>query len=165
VVSYTNGRSVKYTSLYDTPMFRRPRRRPDGSAEIPAPKPRPLTYPGSKVPAADDEPAGNSRGGTDPEHHRIGELAAVLDRSVFTTRRWLNDGILPEVPRSTGGQRVFTAVYLETVSRIAEAEGIIGPRPRPKVSTTRFAERVRSALDVASGAIPFLKVSGGSRYP
>jgi len=70
----------------------------------------------------------------------IGELAARLQKSASTLRRWQRLGLLPPTPLLhyvEGGspRRVYTQQMIDGIAEIAEEEGLIGRRPARMVDT------------------------------
>lgn len=81
----------------------------------------------------------------------IGTLAAALQKTPRTLRRWEQQGFLPPTPFVTpvrGGapRRVFTLAQLDGIVRIAIEEGLVGRKPF-LLSSTLFTERVRALQD------------------
>jgi hypothetical protein len=120
-------------------------------------------YPGSKqkrpqtgIAGAEVDPAGQDLplasgtvyllNGRDVELFTIGQLAAVLNRSATTLRRWEADGTLPRSgytkpskdPR--GRRRLYSRAQIEGIYAIAKDEGVL--ENGSTLKGTQFANRV-----------------------
>lgn len=78
----------------------------------------------------------------------IGDLAAVMGRSVGRVRQLEKDGVLPPAPRRRRvagheGWRLYPSAYVMEVARIAAEERITSRRA--VMDMTRFSERVWDA--------------------
>jgi hypothetical protein len=80
------------------------------------------------------------------EFYSIGDLARALQKSPVTIRLWESQGFIP-MPRRADAvdpdkeQRIYSRAQIEGIVEIAKEEGIFGVA-RPRLSQTRFAERV-----------------------
>jgi DNA-binding transcriptional MerR regulator len=74
----------------------------------------------------------------------IGGLAAVLGCSVQAIRLWEKRGILPEPAFfSKKGDRLYTAEQIETLRKVAEAQGRVDDEPKEKEAPQGITRRVR----------------------
>jgi DNA-binding transcriptional MerR regulator len=72
----------------------------------------------------------------------IGALAKALGCSVQVIRLWESKGIIPETPlRGSGGDRLYTAEFIEMVAEVLEQKGRLGrlSRSLPKGSKRKVA--------------------------
>lgn len=80
------------------------------------------------------------------EFWTLGSLAALLERSPVTLRRWEDNGDLPRTPYRLSGAtvhahvRLYTRAMIEGLVKIAYEEGLIA-NTRRKLSTTSFRKR------------------------
>lgn len=86
------------------------------------------------------------RRGQPVDGYYIGALAAALDKSTFTIRRWEREGIIPPTPlifpvRGGAPRRIYLRDQIEGIVRIAEQEGILQRKP-PDIDATNFTDRV-----------------------
>jgi len=75
----------------------------------------------------------------------IGELAARLQKSASTLRRWQRLGLLPPTPllhdvKGGSPRRLYTQQMIDGIAEIAEEEGLIGRRPA-RMADTAFRAR------------------------
>lgn len=78
---------------------------------------------GMKPPASAPSRPAASAGGA-PPHLRIGELARLSGRSVYTIRWYEAQGLMPGAARDAGGRRVFSQAHvdwLELMDRLRQS--------------------------------------------
>lgn len=98
--------------------------------------------------------------GTPTEFYSVGQLAAALQRSPVTIRKWERLGYLPIATFRTPGQvrqkarRLYSRAQLEIIVQIAHDEGLMLGKldklgilhPKIGITDTKFQERVFAAL-------------------
>lgn len=104
-------------------------------------------------------------GGVPTEFFTVGQLAAALNRSPVTVRKWERFGYLPVASFRTPGnvrekaRRLYSRAQLEIIVSIAADEGLMSGtidkngilHPKLAVHETKFTERVRSAFKRLGG--------------
>lgn len=99
-------------------------------------------------------------GGTPREFYSVGQLAAALNRSPVTIRKWERLGYIPIASFRTPGnvrqkaRRLYSREQLEIIVSIAADEGLMDGKldklgilhPKKHITDTKFTERVRAAL-------------------
>lgn len=81
-----------------------------------------------------------------------GELAATLNRSAVTIRKWEREGIIPTSGHDTEGangdprgrRRYYTLAQVRAIIEIAKEEGVFIPGPRVRINDTFFTQKVKS---------------------
>lgn len=98
--------------------------------------------------------------GVETEFYTVGQVAAALNRSPVTIRKWERSGWLPVTLFRSQAQvrqkarRLYTRAQLEVIVAVAYEEGLMNftrgadgyDYPKAHVTETKFAERVRKAF-------------------
>lgn len=99
-------------------------------------------------------------GGVPVEFYTVGQLAAALNRSPVTIRKWERLGYLPVAQFRTPGnvrqkaRRIYTRAQLEVIVQIAYDEGLMDGKldqhgilhPKKGIAETQFPQRVADAF-------------------